>query len=667
MSDRPAGRRPVIAIDGPAGAGKSTLARRLAEALGLPYVNTGIMYRSLALEALRRGIEPGDGEALAEVARQLKFGMDRSTTPPAVTVGGSVPGEELETPEVEAVVSEVARHRPVREILRAEQRRLGEQGAVVEGRDIGTVVFSDADLKVFLRADPSERAARRQAERGSVDPRLAEALARRDDLDARTNPLEPAPDAVVVDTSGREAEDVLREVLGLARRVLGEGGAPEGPRRLPLVAIVGRQNVGKSTLLNRLLGAREAIADETPGVTRDRVEVPVTWQGKAFRVVDTGGYVHRPRGIEALVTAQADRAMSEADVILLVTDAAVGIQEEDAGLARRLRRARVPVVVAANKVDSAAREGETAELYALGLGEPMAVSALHGRGTGELLDRIAELLPMSDPRGEVEVEGLPEAQIEPTFSIVGRPNVGKSSVFNRLVGEDRAVVYEEAGTTRDAVDALVAEDGGRIRFVDTAGMRRPSRAEGVEYYGYVRTVRAIDRSHVAALIIAADEGVTTEDRKIAARVAEAGRGLVVVANKWDLVDGEERADRFADIREGVEVFPGVPVLRTSAKTGAGIHKLLPELRRVHEAWNKRVSTAEVNRVLQRAQGEHPPPRAAGRLLYGTQVAAGPPRFLVFIGGAVPRQYARFLENRLRDVFGFEGVPIRLSFRRRRRR
>jgi GTP-binding protein len=442
----------------------------------------------------------------------------------------------------------------------------------------------------------------------------------------------------------------------------------------PRVAIVGRQNVGKSTLLNRLLGAREAISDEEPGVTRDRLEIPVRWRGRTFLAVDTGGYVGRPSGIEALVARQAERAAQAADVVLLVVDAETGIQEEDAALARRLRAAPVPVVLVANKVDSEHREPAAAEFYKLGLGEPVPVSALHGRNAGELLDRVVAILEEAeveagDETGDrAEVEGSePEAATEAVFAIVGRPNVGKSSLFNRLVGEERAVVFPEAGTTRDAVDSVVSWGGGVLRFVDTAGFRKPSRAKGIVYYGYVRAVRAIDRAHVAALVVDAEEGVTTEDRKIAAKVAEAGRGLVVVANKWDLVPSEERPERFELLRERLAVFPSTPILRTSALTGLGTARVLPTLLEVHGEWLRRIPTAEVNEVIHRAQEEHPPPRTAGRILYATQVGVGPPRFVVFASGPIPPKYARFLENRLRQRFGFTGVPLRISFRRRRRR
>ena len=429
--------------------------------------------------------------------------------------------------------------------------------------------------------------------------------------------------------------------------------------RPPHVAIVGRQNVGKSTLLNRLLGAREAIAHESPGVTRDRLEVEVSWRGRRFVAIDTGGYVRRATRIESLVAEQVERALAQADLVLLVVDAVTGPQLEDLDLARRLRGAEVPVVLVANKVDSEIQELEVSRLYSLGLGEPMAVSAVHGRGSGDLLDRIVDLLPEA-PEGDIDPAE------ERAFAIVGRPNVGKSSLFNRIVGEERAVVSPVAGTTRDAVDSLVVWDDTPLRFVDTAGFRKPSRAESLEYYGFTRAVKAIELSHVACLVIDASEGVTTEDRKIAARVADLGRGLVVVANKWDLVE-EDRDRRFREIRERVEVFPGVTVLRTSAHTGVGVGRVVPALLEVHGEWTKRVGTAKVNEVLLAAQSETPPPRGTGRVKYATQIAAGPPRFVLFTTGRIPTTYARFLENRLRKAFGFRGAPIRLIFRRRKRR
>lgn len=431
--------------------------------------------------------------------------------------------------------------------------------------------------------------------------------------------------------------------------------------RLPRVAIVGRQNVGKSTLLNRLLGAREAISHESPGVTRDRIEVEVTWRGRPFLLVDTGGYVEKAAGIDALVARQAEAAADQADVIVLVVDATTGVTEDDAAMAKRLQRSTKPVLLVANKVDTDRQEPFVPEFYSLGLGEPIGISSIHGRGSGDLLDLILGLLPKED---EPEVEG---EDGEAAFALVGRANVGKSSLFNRLVGEERAVVFQEPGTTRDAIDSLVTWEGRPVRFVDTAGFRRLSKRQGLEYYSYVRAVQAIDRSHVVALLVDASEGVTNEDKRIAARVAEAGRGLVVVANKWDLVPSEERAAKFIQIQEDTEVFPRVPVIRTSALSGMGVGKLVPALVAVREEWLRRVSTSQVNQVLQEAQGSHPPPRGGGRLLYGTQVGAGPPKFVIFTStGELPPTYVRFLQNRLREAFGFNGTPIRISFRPRKK-
>jgi GTP-binding protein len=427
--------------------------------------------------------------------------------------------------------------------------------------------------------------------------------------------------------------------------------------RLPAIAVVGRQNVGKSTLVNRLFGRRAAIAHPMPGVTRDRIELEASWRGRGFRLIDTGGFTSSARGIEALVAGQAERAAGEADVVLLVVDAQAGITEEDARLARRLRRASVPIVVVANKVDAEPLEAEVAALFALGLGEPVAVSALHGRGSGELLDRIIQLLPERAREDE-------PATAEPRFALVGRPNVGKSSLFNRLVGDERSVVYEEAGTTRDSVDAVVSWPSGPARFVDTAGMRRRTKVQGVEYYSFLRAAEAIERADVGVLVIEAVDGLTGEDKKIAVRILEAGRGLVVVANKWDLV--EERDRRFKALRDDLVPFARAGVLRTSARTGQGVYRLPAILLDLHERWTRRVATSRVNEVLQQAQRERPTPRGVGTIHYGTQVSAGPPTFVLFGGKEPDAGYRRFLENRLRRTFELDGVPIRLRFRERRR-
>jgi GTP-binding protein len=433
----------------------------------------------------------------------------------------------------------------------------------------------------------------------------------------------------------------------------------DAERRLPLVAVIGRQNVGKSTLANRLHGRRAAIAHGSPGVTRDRVELETTWRGRRFRIADTAGFLAKARGVEAASLRQADRAVEEADVILLVVDVRTGIVEEDARLARRLRRATVPVLLVGNKADSQGDLADVADLHRLGLGEPFAVSALHGIGTAELLDRVVALLPDEARDAEPATE-------EPRFALVGRPNVGKSGLFNRLRGEERSVVSEEPGTTRDAVDSVVTwPDLGRVRFVDTAGMRRGQRVRGVEYYTFLRASEAIEQAQVAMVVLEAPDGLTTEDKRIVARVMETGRALLVVANKWDLVEGRDRV--FRDLQETLRPFARAQAVRASALSGQGVHRLPPLLMDLHRRWSLRVPTSRVNEILQDAQGQRPTPRNTGTLHYATQVGAGPPTFVVF-GGARPPDatYRRFLENRLRGELGLQGVPIELRFRARRR-
>jgi GTP-binding protein len=429
---------------------------------------------------------------------------------------------------------------------------------------------------------------------------------------------------------------------------------------IPKIAIVGRQNVGKSTLVNRLFGRRVAIAHDTPGVTRDRIELETTWGGRSFGLVDTAGFLPGAGGIEELAGKQAALAMGSAAVVALVVDVTTGITEDDARLARRLRRAAAPVVVVVNKADSPNDDADAGAFAALGLGEPIAVSALNGRGSGDLLDRLVALLPDGPEPGE--------HADEPRFAIVGRPNVGKSSLFNRLLGEERSVVSDVPGTTRDTVDSLVSwpdllPEAGRIRFVDTAGMRRGQNVRSVEYYSFLRASEAIDRADVAVLVIDAPDGLTTEDKRIARRVMEAGRALLVAANKWDLVEDKDRIFKLLGTELGP--FAGASAVRTSALRGQGVHRLPPILVDLQFRWRLRSPTSKVNDIVQAAQRERPTPRATGTLHYATQVGAGPPTFVIFGGAHEPGPtYRRFIENRLRRDLGLMGVPIRLRFRAR---
>jgi GTP-binding protein len=432
------------------------------------------------------------------------------------------------------------------------------------------------------------------------------------------------------------------------------------PSSIPRIAVVGRQNVGKSTLVNRLFGKREAIAHDLPGVTRDRIELRVNWGGRSFDLVDTAGYLPGPGGVEALTRDQADRALREADLILLVVDVHAGITADDADLARRVRGGSIPALVVANKVDSERDEADAAGFISLGLGEAIAVSGLHGRATGDLLDEIVRLLPDVPDGADADEQG------EPRFAIVGRPNVGKSSLFNRLVRDERAVVFAEAGTTRDPVDALVSWPGGQVRFVDTAGMRRRVKVQGVEYFSFVRAGQAIERADVCIVVIDASEGLTVEDMKIAGRVLEAGRALIVIANKWDLV--EDKDDTYRQLTQSLTPLSHAKVMRVAAATGRGVDRLPPVLLDLHERWKLRISTSKINAVIQTAQRERPTPRTTGTLHYATQVSGGPPTLVIFGGAHAPDAgYRRFLENRLRREFGLEGVPIRLRFKPRTQR
>ena len=432
---------------------------------------------------------------------------------------------------------------------------------------------------------------------------------------------------------------------------------------LPIVAIVGRPNVGKSTLMNRILGQRVAIVEEKPGVTRDRKEVEAEWQGRPFLLVDTGGWMVGGSDLDRKVSNQSEQAIKDADVVLLVVDAKVGVTDEDAQVAQLLRALDVPVHVLANKVDDTSHEALIWELMSLGLGEPLPISALHGRGTGDLLDVIIAELP-EVPDDDVDQSDMDEGEGVISVALVGRPNVGKSTLFNRLIGEDRAVVHDMPGTTRDAVDTVVDTEIGPLRFVDTAGMRRKSRIdEGTEYFSMVRALKAVDESDVALLVIDATEGVTHQDQRLAERVDGAGCPIVVLLNKWELLDEDRRKDVLYQLGQRLHFLGDSAVLRISALTGRGVHRLLPALEDSIDAYHTRIPTRQVNDVIRRAQQAQPGPHGA-RVLYATQGAADPPTFTLFANKTLPASYLRYLERQLREAFGLEATPIKMRVRRR---
>jgi GTP-binding protein len=432
----------------------------------------------------------------------------------------------------------------------------------------------------------------------------------------------------------------------------------------PLVAVVGRPNVGKSTLFNRLVGRRLAIVEDLPGTTRDRLVADAEWAGKVFDVVDTGGLgLDGGSEIDAQVTNQVDVAIEQADVIIQVVDALEGPTAADAAVAERLRKSGKPVVLAVNKSDSAVRRLEAGEFWSLGLGTPYPISAIHGAGTGDMLDAVAERLPAVE-----EVDEDPRLAI----AVIGRPNVGKSSIVNRLVGHERVVVSAVPGTTRDAIDTVVVYEGEEIVLVDTAGIRRRGKVEpGIEKYSVLRATRALDRADVAVLVIDAVEGATAQDAHIAGLIQEAGVGAILAVNKWDLVEKDERtADEFAKvIRAELKFLDYAPLLFLSALTGQRVTKLLELAQQVHATRQERVTTAELNRLVADIQARHNPPSRHGkrlRIYYATQVAVEPPRFALFVNDTelVHFSYERFVENQIRLRHPFTGTPIRLSFRPR---
>ncbi len=435
---------------------------------------------------------------------------------------------------------------------------------------------------------------------------------------------------------------------------------------LPVVAVVGRPNVGKSTLVNRIIGRREAIVEERPGVTRDRNDFDVDWAGYAFTLVDTGGWLPKSReakGLDDKVSEQSEQAIHDADITIFVVDARVSPTTEDSLIAEMLRTRQKPTFLVANKVDDVSHEMGMWEYLSMGLGDPNPVSALHGRGTADLLDLVVAELPeieesIEDSGGEVEEDTAV------AIAIVGRPNVGKSTLFNTLIGEDRAVVHDEAGTTRDAIDTIVESEIGKIRFVDTAGMRRKAKiTEDTEYYSLVRALKAIDKADVALLVIDSSVGVTHQDQRLSERIDAAGCPIVIVFNKWELVDTDEREVLVEQIERKLGFLGDPPIMKTSALSGKGVHRLYPILTETISNYHRRVPTREVNLIIRRAQAAHPAPGGA-RVLYATQGASEPPTFTLFVNRKIHRTYVRYIENQLREHLNLGSVPIKIRVRNR---
>ena len=443
----------------------------------------------------------------------------------------------------------------------------------------------------------------------------------------------------------------------------GVGDEATGP--LPVLAIVGRPNVGKSTLVNRIIGRRAAVVEDVPGVTRDRVSYDASWNGRAFTVVDTGGWDPDARGLGRSIAAQAEVAVSLADAVLFVVDAGVGITDHDEAVVRILRASGKPVVLAANKVDDQRAEAEAYGLWNLGLGEPHPVSALHGRGSGDLLDAVLAALPETPPESFGEVGGPRRV------AIVGKPNVGKSSLLNKLAGAERVVVDNAAGTTVDPVDELVELGGVTWRFIDTAGIRkRVKEASGHEYYASLRTTTAIDRAEVAVLVLDGSATVSEQDMRIIQTIRDAGRAMVIAFNKWDLVDEERRYYLEREIERDLVQVQWAPRINITARTGWHIDRLVPALEKALAGWETRVPTGALNTFLGRLVAEHPHPVRSGKqpkILFATQPTTAPPTFVLFTSGKLDASYERYIERRLREQFGFVGTPIVLQQRPREKR
>ena len=696
-----------VAIDGPAGVGKSSTSKALAKYFGFAYLDTGAMYRACAWWCLKQGIdldaEQIDERVVTETVGEFFTGdhFDISVDPdkPAVSADGEDISEAIRSSEVSTHVSKVSNIIPVRNVLIAAQRAYiareesadsfsGGLGVVAEGRDITTVVAPDAEVRVLLTAREEVRQARRSGQ--STAGVGAEDVAARDRMDSKVTSFMTAADGVTtVDNSDMDFEHTLDVLIDMVENAIEEQEyeryaanledyeLDEGDEALisntnrddssdngkgksvGVLAIVGRPNVGKSSLVNRILGHRVAVVEDTPGVTRDRVSYDAEWAGTDFKLVDTGGWEVDVEGIDSAIASQAEVAVNLADAVVLVVDGQVGLTNTEERIVKMLRASGKPVTLAVNKIDDRESEYLAAEFWKLGLGEPYAVSAMHGRGVGELLDAAIDSLKKAE-----KTSGYLTPSHLRRVALVGRPNVGKSSLLNQLANEERTVVNDLAGTTRDPVDEIVSMDGEDWLFIDTAGIkRRQHKLKGAEYYSSLRTQAAIERCELALVLFDASVPISDQDLKVMSSAVDAGRAIVLVFNKWDAMDefDKQRLERlWATEFDRVTWAQRVNI---SAKTGWHTNRLTCAMREALQSWDTRVPTGKLNAFLGQLQAAHPHPLRGGkqpRILFATQASTRPPRFVIFATGFLEHGYRRFIERSLREEFGFEGSPIQIS-------
>lgn len=722
-----------VAIDGPAGVGKSSTSRALAQYYGFAYLDTGAMYRAAAWWSLKQGIDlskqleldkegnptnSADAERFNQIVEAVgalftedhaEFSVDPKN--PVVVIDSEDISEELRSSEVSSRVSTVSSIPAVRRMLIAAQRAYiasesaedsfsGGEGIVAEGRDITTVVAPNAQVRVLLTAREEVRQARRnkqdiaQENSQNNESKNNESL-EEDDIRARdardskvTHFLKAADGVTTLDNSDLTFEqtlDALVEMVDAAieqdeydryaanlegydlddedRALLSGDLAGEDESKdtkaVGVIAVIGRPNVGKSTLVNRILGHRVAVVEDTPGVTRDRVSYDAEWAGTNFKLVDTGGWEADVEGIDSSIAQQAQVAVRLSDAVIFLVDGQVGLTATDERIVSMLRAAGKPITLAVNKVDDARSEYLTAEFWKLGMGEPYGISAMHGRGVGDLLDAaLASLKKANKTSGFLTPQGLRRV------ALVGRPNVGKSSLLNHLAHEERSVVNDLAGTTRDPVDEVVRVDGEDWLFIDTAGIkRRQHKLTGAEYYSSLRTQAAIERSELALILFDSSQPIAEQDLKVMSQAVDAGRAIVLVFNKWDLMDEFSRQRMERLWKTEFERVTWAERVNLSAKTGWHTNRLARAMRTALENWDKRIPTGKLNAFLGRIQSAHPHPLRGGkqaRILFATQASTRPPRFVIFATGFLEHGYRRFIERSLREEFGFEGTPIQIS-------